>query len=402
MNDRSDVEVDPVLDRHLRHTLREIAATIDAGDDRSGAVVRLIPRPPEPPRSARPWFLGAVAAVAVLGTGAGLVVIVDRGDGETTSAPSSLPVIAVVGDVLPLAEECHSQVEGWYTEMGADIEQPPPPDPTEAMSLLFDTSSEPPDQTLIIVGDSAFYLCNVSTSAGEPSVANDDPNVFTLPAVLPNSGSDVQVVDRTSLTGVDPFHGPGWVRVIGRVGPDVTSVELELPDGSVTPGEIQEGWFVLEASLGAGVPDMQERVNWTTADGSRHSSRSDLLDPPDETEACAANPDCVTSEIDAMLREAQGQGFDDQAEILADLVVTDDELYAAQQRFAECVNATDFDITITVHEDGSMEFTGEDLNGDSPDWDDQNNVQLICAAAHLDLVDRARSLLRAQERVEEG
>ena len=402
MRDRSDVDVDPLLDAHLRRALQEVASTIDPCADTSSQIVRLVPSRlrERPPR--RRQALVAAAAIAGVAIGAGLMfVIVREQAGDASVAVEAQPYVAtaVPSDLLPLAEECHAQVDSFQAEVGDEFAQPAPPDPVNATVMLFDTPAEPPDHTLIVVGESEFYLCDVSSSTVAASVVNEDPNVVRIPPVPPATTSDVQVADRTSYTGADPYHGPGWVRLIGRAGPDVTSVELELPDGSTATGDIQNGWFVLEARLGDGVPDMQERVNWTTADGTEHSSRADLVDPPDQTEACAATPGCVTSEINSLLLTAQHEGLEDQAEILADLDVTDDELFAARLRFADCVNASDYDITIIAQEDGSMEMMGSDLDGASPDWEAQNNVQIVCAAAHVDLVGQARSLLDAEQRI---
>lgn len=402
MRDRPDVDVDPLLDAHLRRVLYEVAATIDPVSDTSSQIVRLVPSPmwERPPRRRR--AIVAAAAIAGVAIGAGSMFVIEREQpGDVSVAVETLPPVTtlVPSDLIPLAEECQARVETFQAQVRDDFAQPAPPDPANATVLLFDTPAVSPDHTLIIAGESEFYLCDVSSPTLEPSVVNADPNVFRIPPVPPATTSDVQVVDRTSLTGADPYSGPGWVRLIGRAGPDVTSVELELPDGSTATGDIQNGWFVLEARLGDGVPDMQERVNWTTADGTEHSSRADLVDPPDQTEACAATPGCVTSEINSLLLTSQYEGLEDQAEILADLDVTDDEFFAARQRFADCVNASDYDITVIAHEDGSMALSGSDLDGASPDWEAQNNVQILCAAAHLDLVDKARSLLDAQQRI---
>jgi hypothetical protein len=402
MRDDVDVEVDPALDAHLRDTLRAVAATIEPAAESSSRVVHLVPSPGPPHRRHRRWTAVAAAATVGITSGAGLMFLVDRDPDDASMAVDTQPpaTVSVSAELSALAEQCESNVEASQVEI-ADHDpspQPVPPDPADAAVLLFDTAAEPLEYTLIVVGDSEFYQCDVSSSTGQRAALLGDPNVITLPPTQPGP-DEVQIVHRTSMTGADPYHGPGWVRLIGRAGDDVERIAIELPDGSTVDGDIQAGWFVLEAPLGDGVRDGEERVNWSAAGGAEHSSRADLLDPPDRTEACAADPDCVSSEVNLLLQSAQSRRLDEQAGILADLDVTDEEYHTAQLRFADCINASDYGVTVTVSEDGSMNMSGSDLDSASPDWEAQNEVQSLCAAAHLELVDEARTLLDAQQRI---
>lgn len=396
-----ELEIDPAFEAHLRRTLREVAAAVDDIDVSRRAVVRVLPVPSAPVRAARHRAIGWVAAAAVVGaaTGAGIMTVIDRDPTMTdVAAVSTAPTIPPAdGELFQLAVDCHDQVEALQSDIGDDVGQPPPPDPASAGVLLFETDR---NDRVLITDNATFYICSVVERNSAPTVRGDDFNVYLLPVRQPPSGGDVQVVNRTSLTS-DPSHGPGWVRVIGRAGPDVTTIELELADRSTIDGQIQAGWFVLEGDLGAGVRDRDERINWTTRDGDEHSSRADLLDPPDELEACAAISDCVTTKLADLRQSSQLNGLAGQAEILDDLDVTLDELVDARRAFADCVNMANAGITITVRGDGSMAVGTAGLDG-AESREHAQNVQTLCSAAHLDFVSEAYYLLDAQRRVDEG
>lgn len=394
----SDLDIDPTLDAHLRRTLREVAATVDAGSPADPNVVRLVPT--SPPSRPRRWRWIAAAAVAGLASGAALMAVADRDDEPTAIAPTStVPQISTDGTLMRAADQCRDQIIALRTDMPSDFGQPLPEAPTDSTILAFDT--ELAWRTLLVLGSESYYVCDLSGPTDRPTVTSDY-NVLTYPAAAQPTGGAVQVVDRTSMTGADPYHGPGWVTVIGRVGDGVESIELELPDGLITPGQIHDGWFVLGAPLAAGERDGDERVNWTDTAGERQSSRADLLDPPDQTEACAALPDCVTTSLAGLLAEAEREGRVEQAVALEDLDVTREELIAAQERFADCVNAADVGVTVRAGGDGSMEIGGPAVDHVSADWNAQNDVQQFCGVVYLDLVGEAFGLLRAQERVAEG
>lgn len=394
----TDLDIDPALDAHLRRTLREVAGTVDSGDRADPNVVRLVPA--TPPSKPRHWRWIAAAAVAGLASGAALMAVANRNDEPTAIAPAStIPQLTTDGVLVRAAEDCRDQIVGFRAGMPSDFAQPSPPDPARSTLLSFNTDLR--WRTLLVLGSESYYVCDLTGPADQPTVATDY-NVMGYPAVEPPGGSSVQVVNRTSMTGADPYHGPGWVAVIGRAGDGVESIELELPDGLITRGQIQDGWFVLGAPLADGERDGNERINWASTDGQHQSSRADLLDPPDQTEACAAFPDCVTTTLAGLLAEAEREGRVEQAVALEDLDVTLDELVAAQERFAECVNAADVGVTVTPGGDGSLSMGGTALASESPDWNAQNDVQQFCGVVYLDLVGEAFGLLRAADRVAEG
>ena len=390
------------LGSRLRRTLHSVAITAVPKDDARVSHLRLVAaaRAHPPRRQRHAVSLAAVGIIAVLAA-AGIVALSQR-DGPLRQLDDTATVGSdtVSTDLAAVVQDgCRQQIADMRASSGMGSGQPPPPDPSTATLLRFATGR---GDVVLVVGEDSFYVCSLDAATGRASVLDNDFNVMQFPAAAAPTADGVQVADRTSWTGEDPLHGPGWVRLIGRVGSDVVSVELEFPDRSTVPGEIHDGWFVLLGDFGAGVADGQERVNSTNAKGQTQSRRADLLDPPDPTETCGAVADCVTTQLAQLYATAEAEEFDDQAQILADGDVTDVELTNAQRAFAQCVNDTDFDVTVTVLGDGVMSFTGGDLDGTSPNWDAQNDAQLLCSTAHLDLVDTARALLDVQQRINES
>jgi hypothetical protein len=310
---------------------------------------------------------------------------------------STTPVVEP--DLEELGRACADNIAGQRAQFPVELRDygPSLPEPDGATVLLFDARAEQTPQVLLVIGESSFIVCQVD----HRSPLQADPNVYRLPVLGPEDDG-VLVVDRTSSTGTDPTHGPGWVRLIGRSGSDVVDVELEWTDGTIVPGHVQHGWFFIEGAIPPGVPDSDERLHWTVTNGDQHSGRADLLDAPHEVEACATSPGCVENRLSELLLQAERTGSDDQAAVLADMDVTTAERDAALQRFADCVNATPFDFTVTVVGDGVLEFGGPAMTRGSPEWTAQNNAQILCGAAHLDLVEEAHALLDAQRRVAEG
>jgi hypothetical protein len=317
---------------------------------------------------------------------------------HTSTAPTSSALAAAELDRL--ANRCRLALDSLRGEIDEDFGQPPPPDPAASTALLFDTQAVPPHQILLVIGEAASYHCTVTGSGTLPTIESDG-NVSALPVAPPPDTGHVQVAGQSWDTGVRADTGPGSVYVVGRVGPDVTSIELELPDGSIIDGEIQDGWFLIEGPIPDGVAAFEERLNWTTATGQQLSERADLLDPPTQVEACAELPDCVVTSLDVLRGEAEMYGLDAQAAILADLDVTTDELRAAREAFADCVNALPYDITVRI-DDEVVSIGGSDLDSASPEWDEVNDAQNACSATHLDLVSEASALLDAQRRVNES
>ena len=396
----TDIDIDPAFAAHLQRTLRTVAATVEpARDAELGNVVRLVTTPPPADRRRHAWSWLGAAAVTGLVAGAGLMAVADR-DPENAQVPVA-STVAPGPDLAVLASVCERALGEMSTPVPDDWPaQPTPPELDSATLLLFDTEANPPHQILAVVGSTTGYTCEVNDN-NAPAVTSDG-NTFEIEFAAGPGPGEVQVVSQSWYNENNQNVGPGWVYVIGRSGPEVTDVDVELPDGTVIAGEVQRGWFVVEGLVPSDVPIFEERLNWTIASGDRHSSRVDLLDPPDEAEVCAAAADCVNETLIYLRSQAENLGDPEQAQALADLDVTTDERVAARQRFADCVNASPYDITVTVLGGDGMSVGGADMDAESPNWDAQNNVQILCGAAHSDLVDEAWNLLDAQRRVAEG
>ena len=393
----TDLEIDPALDAHLRRTLHAVAATVLNTETASDNVVRLVTTPAlSAPRHRWAWLSAAAAAGMV--AGAGLMAVADR-DTDTADVPTASTGPAVEADPTldALAQACAADIAQQMAAFPYEIRESLPalPNADTATVLLFDTQAAPPHQQLLVVGEASYIVCEV----GRSSAVAADVNVYQIPALAPENDG-VLVTDRTSWTGADPLHGPGWARVIGRVGSQVDAIDLEWTDGTIVSGQIQRGWFVIEGPIPPGVLDSDERLRWT-ADGVRQSSRADLLDAPDETEACAAMPGCVATRLNELHSPAQQSGLDEQAAILADGAVSDEEYDAALRRFAACFNAADTGATAVVHGGGNLAIGTSGID-DGAERAYMDAVHTLCSAAHLDLVDDAWTLLDAQRRVADG
>ena len=394
----TDFEIDQALDAHLRRTLREVAATVtdrEVGDN----VVRLVTTAAPSGRHGRWARLGAAAAAGVV-AGAGLMAVADR-DPDEVAVPSATTVAVAVGpdpSLGDLARTCADNIAGQTAQFPVDVRDSLPslPEADLATTLLFDTQAEQAHHQLLVIGESSFIVCQVN----QRSALQADVNVYRLPVLMPQNDG-VFVVDRTSMTGADSTHGPGWVRIIGRVGSDVAEIQLEWTDGAIVSGQVQHGWFVVEGPIPYGVLDSDERLRWTLTNGDRQSRRVDLLDEPVPAELCAADGTCVETELRRLYERAESAGRIEQATILADLDATDAERDAAQLRFADCFNAAETGATATPHGDGILAIGTSGID-DGAEREYMNAVHTLCAAAHSDLVEEAYALLDAQRRVADG
>lgn len=279
----ADLDVEPLLDIHLRRTLREVASTIPDGvatweDAASRAdVVRLATAAPSTRGSRRQWvWLGAAAAAGAV-TGAGLMVIADRDAGiGTVPAAATMPAAAPDPDMFRLANGC-AGVHG-RQQFG------------ESMSAVVfaPTESARNGTVLVSIGDT-FFTCRVS--ADGDAVWSDDSFVGEIEADPPGA-EEVQVLDVRSETSRSALVGPGRIRIAGRVGGAVESIEVVLPDGATSAGEVVSGWFVAEARVAPDVPMLDVRLEWRTRSGATSSGRVDQLGTEAAPESCADETDC--------------------------------------------------------------------------------------------------------------
>lgn len=196
--------------------------------------------------------------------------------------------------------------------------------------------------------------------------------------------SEGVVIDDQSWQANTPegVTGPGYYQATGHAGADVVEITLELGNGTSSTATLDNGHFYGKVIADDGVALFQERVTWTLQDGTTRSSRADLLDTVTPAEQCAATPGC----IDARLGELQSRATGVEAEVLADLIVTDVEYQAALQRVADCANEAGGNVTIiglTIQVGGTT---------DQPTFDQ-------CQATNLAVIGDARDLINARDRL---
>lgn len=388
----ADLDIDPALDAHLRRTLREVAATVGAGEASDPTVVRLVPT--TPPGRPRHWRWIAAAAVTGLASGAALMAVATRNDqpGSDTSDATA----AVGPDLDKLGAECIDATN----RVGTMYSIPEPvggseTESAQAMSMLFVTGFD--HDRLLVSASDVVYSCRVGVPGF--SVVSDQGAPVSLLAGAPD-GDDVVIDWRSGYGALGP-DGPS-VEFFGRVGPDVTEVSIELDGSGIVAGTVHDGWFVIERPTSEDFTTGEPRLNWTNTEGVAQSAPVGLLDAPDPVELCAADADCVRSQLMQLREAARSLESPTQYDSLADLVITDEERMATTQAFAECVNAGPYDIVVVPLPDGAISTSGDDLSMDSPNWTAQNQLQESCRAEHMDLVDQAWSLLDATDRIAEG
>lgn len=366
----TDVDIDPALDAHLRRVLREVAATVTGRDSALVALSRL--HPPSVPRASLRWVAAAVMGAAAVGA------VYLAGRRETTS-----------GTMGPsdLAAACASALR---LDAGASAEFPDPAS-SQVVSFLQVGSAEP---AIASIGDTAFELCQVSSADGRVvPLASGAYQSFPEPP----GDEELQVIYhewRPDVPG--SAYGPGTFVVLGRAGSDVSFVELGTATSGID-GTVRDGWFVISGPVQAGesvaeptIAAIDEATLTTFSE-----TRLDLLDVPTESEACAASGDeCVEQRLRELrdaardIRQPNGSASS-QAELLDDLVVTDDERLIARATYASCLSSAGL----------VVRMVGDEV---VVDGDVSNEAVSECAATHLDFVEQAWELLDAQRRVLEG
>ncbi|GAA1636627.1 hypothetical protein [Actinoplanes couchii] len=203
-----DFEPDP--DRRARAT---------AGLDRMFRTPTRVPAAPWRPVAWR-LALGGVAA-GVVGAGIMLFAPGDHSD-RAYASWTAKPDTVTGADVLPQAEQCAA---GW----GPDWATPP----TAADVLLAEQRG---DATLILVEKDRTGLVGCISLGPGPAASGADLIDTTAPAPEPG---------RVRIETMGATEGPqGWYSsVIGRSAPDVTKVEIKLPDGTEVHASTRNGWW---------------------------------------------------------------------------------------------------------------------------------------------------------------
>jgi hypothetical protein len=263
----------------------------------------------------------------------------------------------------------------------------PLPDPATAEILLLDIPGQPTRVRVLMVGNGATYSCAVERGIDADGRIVSDALALTVPDREPDA--DGVVLDDLQISGGEGV-GPGSFIAIGRAGDQVASVAVDLPDGTSYAGVMTAGQFVVEGAIPTGVPLFEQAVSWTLDSGGVRSSRADLLDEPSDVEECAAEPICVeTTKLDLQRLAAD---WPEQAAILADGTVTEQEHSAANERFVACL--------VDAGIEAEVFGTGHAVT-DGPAENDRLAI-LGCGVQHLDLVDELFRLHDAQRRVAEG
>ena len=172
-------------------------------------------------------------------------------------------------------------------------------------------------------------------------LADQQPTWWLLPLASSNfePATDSIVVIRRSGSTESGSFGPGYFFVFGRAGSEVSSVELELPDGTTLPSVMADGWFVAEGRVADVFALFQERLTYTLTSGEERShtpppSANDLF--ADEVQQCAPIPGCLDELLDALMADAASAGAADLLAILEDRQITRAETQQAFITWQDC------------------------------------------------------------------
>ncbi len=180
----------------------------------------------------------------------------------------------------PAAELCVEFMTGATAVLPEGGPFPDSPDPETAQIIVFEL---PPPSAIIhvaLLGNDAFFSCEIiAPTSSEPSVTSADGGPVDL--TLRPAPDSLLVLDQGWSSRTDGGEtGPGDTHAFGRAGQDVTSVQIELPDGTITPGEVRDGWFTAHTPIPAGVPLFGEQLTWTLRTGETRTARADTLTTP--------------------------------------------------------------------------------------------------------------------------
>jgi hypothetical protein len=279
----------PLTDHEFDTMLRAAGNVLD---ERSAAHV--VVRPAREQRSRR-HLAGFAAAGLVAASVAAFVVVVNVRDGTdrssdratvpttpstdtaTDAGPTTAPAVDLDPATFPGVQVCADALAE-YRVPARPLEFATP-DAASAEILLLDIPDEPTRVRVVMIGNGAVYSCTVERDI------NADGRIISGALTLVSDRdptADGVVLDDLQITGgVD--SGPGAFIAIGRVGAQVVSVSVDLPDGTSYAGVVTSGGFVINGRIPTGVPLVEQRVSWTLTSGERRSSRADLLDEPSES-----------------------------------------------------------------------------------------------------------------------
>jgi len=151
----------------------------------------------------------------------------------------------------------------------------------------------------------------------------------------------------------------GQVYITGLAGSAVADIEVEV-DGTTYTGRIDDGWwgvsFPTDVGPTDGAPAMT--VTWTTTGGQKTSAAGSDLVPPSAWSLCAGDVACRAGRLTELQEQAKALPDPEQAEILADGVVSDAEYRAMFRTWGNCI-AEASGATLTFDDDGKFTAIGD-------------------------------------------
>ncbi len=288
---------------------------------------------------------------------------------------------------FPGADGC-ANTFGSMVEESAGLAAPQLFDPRTEVEqvVVLALPASPSAVQVILIGPGGFYTCATSRNGStvqDLSAGHIDP----LAAVEPDQ---ILLVSQSWESATDEgTTGPGSIRTVGRVGPEIAAVWIALADGTTLPGLIDDGWLTLNGDIPRDVPLFTERYYWRLTDGTTKSADADQLAPVSPAEQCAATEGCIEQRLVELQQTAATQGLDQQAAALADGWVDPEEQIAATRATVECLIEAGFNAEISPDGLGMM------INGAPDDPDVTFESQAECRRLHSELISELTSLLDA-------
>ena len=371
----------------LDRALREIGPELDE----YGRAYRTRPaRPAAAPRRRR-LAIAAISAGLVAAAVVGLAIRSRGADDQRM--PAILPdVVDEMPGLTEIEQVAVRLCRDSVTEYGAldPVSAAVLPDPAIATPTVFELPNDPSTLVVVLVDGETGYSCTVPAGATEytSNVRGHPiaPFADTVPA------SDSVRLDGAQWESTSEFGlvGPGSLDFTGRVGADVTSVAVVLPDGTRIPAAITDGRFAAVGDIPADVALFEESIAWTLSDGSELMAPAESLDALDPLELCAMDPACVDERLrrlEDVVRET--------SDFLDDGGISDDEIDAAWATWIDCAR----ELGHAVERVGDGLFVESAPNGSGPA--DVPDAETTATCGDRADIDAATELSRLRELVAE-
>lgn len=204
-------------------------------------------------------------------------------------------------------------------------------------------------------------------------------------------GVDAAIVTSWSGTSASASIGPVDLLVQGRVGRAVVGVTL-MEGPREIPGVIKDGRFVVYATVSTAPEELGALLlSWSGKDGSAGHGTLEELSDGYVLQQCTSDALCVERRIAQLIEQlTQHPDRTGQTAILADGIVTDQELATARESFVECAA----DTTQIRQPDDTIRYT-------EPPTDTERQAVETCWTHHAREVAEARDLQDRADRVHE-